>query len=69
MSSRSLPNPNDLLLAIRRKCLDCMCNHTKLVKDCTSKNCPLYPYRSADVLPSVPEVYRAQISGQLSMIP
>ncbi|MBU0478762.1 hypothetical protein KKC91_09385 [bacterium] len=31
--------------AIRKKCLDCMCNQSKEVKLCTSPNCPLYPYR------------------------
>ena len=69
MSGRSLPNPNDLLLAIRRKCLDCMCNHSKLVKGCTSKDCPLHPYRSVDALPAAPDENPAQVTGQLSMIP
>ena len=69
MANQMSPSPSDLLLAIRRKCLDCMCNHAKLVKGCSSKDCPLYPYRSADVLPVVPSIRRDQLPGQLSMLP
>jgi len=31
--------------AIRAKCLDCCCGHPSEVRDCTAKNCPLYPHR------------------------
>lgn len=31
--------------AIRAKCLDCCCNSQNEVKLCTTKNCPLYPFR------------------------
>ena len=31
--------------AIRAKCLDCCCGHPSEVRDCTIKNCPLYPHR------------------------
>ena len=31
--------------AIRAKCLDCCCGHPSEVRDCTVKNCPLYPHR------------------------
>jgi hypothetical protein len=35
--------------AIRAKCLECMGyeDASAGVRDCTSKNCPLYPYRMA----------------------
>lgn len=31
--------------AIRAKCLDCCCESVKEVRECTVKNCPLWPYR------------------------
>lgn len=31
--------------AIRAKCLDCCCDHPSEVRNCSVKNCPLYPYR------------------------
>ena len=31
--------------AIRAKCLDCCAGHPSEVRDCTAKNCPLYPHR------------------------
>ena len=34
------------LSAIRNFCISCMGDQPRLVKDCTSKNCPLYPYRT-----------------------
>ena len=31
--------------AIRAKCLDCCCGHIAEIRNCTVKNCALYPYR------------------------
>lgn len=31
--------------AIRAKCLDCCCEQVNEVQLCTSKDCPLYPFR------------------------
>lgn len=31
--------------AIREKCLDCCCGHTKSVAECSAKKCSLWPYR------------------------
>ncbi len=33
------------LKAIRAKCIDCCCGDRKEVRECSIKNCPLYPYR------------------------
>lgn len=63
-----LPNPNDLLIAIRKKCLDCMGNHAKLVGECNSKECPLHPYRCVGVLPENAMLSKDQLPGQLSML-
>ena len=32
--------------AIRKKCLECCCGQMKEVRECTMKNCALYPYRN-----------------------
>ena len=31
--------------AIRQKCLDCSCQQLSEVKECSIKNCALYPFR------------------------
>lgn len=31
--------------AIRAKCLDCSCGQIKEIRECSDKNCPLFPYR------------------------
>jgi len=41
---------NDILVAIRKKCLDCCGNQSKYVKACRSKDCPLYPFRCVEEL-------------------
>lgn len=33
------------LLAIRAKCLDCVCWQANEVRACENKRCPLWPYR------------------------
>lgn len=35
----------EILKAIREKCLDCCCGQALEVKECVSKNCPLYSLR------------------------
>ena len=37
---------NTPLSAIKAFCIDCMGGQSRLVKECTSKSCPLYPYRT-----------------------
>ena len=39
------PNKTELLLAIRRKCMDCSGNMRNEVRDCKIVTCPLYKYR------------------------
>lgn len=34
------------LSQIRNFCISCMGGQPRLVKDCTAKSCPLYPYRT-----------------------
>ena len=34
------------LLAIHNFCISCMGDQPRLVKDCTTKSCPLWPYRT-----------------------
>jgi len=31
--------------AIRKKCLECCCNHYKQIRLCSSCDCSLHPYR------------------------
>ena len=37
---------NTPLSAIKAFCVDCLGGQPNLVKGCTSKNCPLWPYRT-----------------------
>ena len=37
---------NTPLTAIKAFCISCMGDQPRLVKDCTAKFCPLYPYRT-----------------------
>ena len=34
------------LSAIKEFCISCMGDQPRLVKDCTTKSCPLWPYRT-----------------------
>ena len=58
---------DDLLRAIRRKCMDCSGNQRTLVEGCMIRECPLFPYRSIKSMggESARAVY---IKGQISMI-
>lgn len=40
------PQLEDVLRAVRLKCLDCSGSSQKLVDSCNIRDCPLYPYRS-----------------------
>lgn len=35
----------DVLKAVRRKCLDCCGNEVEEINGCPVEECPLYPYR------------------------
>lgn len=48
MAMRNHPSPEVLLVAIRAKCLDCSGNMRKEVQGCKLKECPLWPYRTAE---------------------
>lgn len=37
---------NTPLSAIKEFCVSCLGGQPRLVKGCTAKNCPLYPYRT-----------------------
>ena len=36
------------LEAIRKKCLQCVCDSTKAVRECTTESCALHPFRMGD---------------------
>ena len=44
------PTPQEAIVAIHKKCLDCMCNSRKMVHQCTSKNCALWPWREPECI-------------------
>lgn len=48
MAMRNHPSPDALLVAIRAKCLDCSGGMRKEVTGCKLKDCPLWPYRTAE---------------------
>jgi hypothetical protein len=56
-------NMNDVLVAIRAKCLDCSGKSQKIVESCVIHDCPLYPYRSVKAIgvKKTPKV-KAQVS-------
>lgn len=35
--------------AIRAKCMDCTCYQSKEIRQCTAKDCSLYPFRMGSV--------------------
>ena len=39
---------NDILIAIRKKCMDCCGGQIKYVKACRSKDCSLHPFRCVE---------------------
>ena len=40
-----MSSQDEILKAIREKCLDCCCGNRAEVKDCLVQGCPLYPFR------------------------
>lgn len=41
-------SPDALMVAIRAKCLDCSGGMRKEVQGCKIRECPLWPYRTAE---------------------
>ena len=54
---------DQVLIAIRAKCLDCSGGSRNVVEDCLIKDCPLYPYRTVSAVNGDEE----PIEGQISM--
>ena len=61
---RKMPTSEELLGAIRARCLDCCGNSRKAVDGCSCEDCALHPYRSAGAF-TAPHVPVPQISGQM----
>lgn len=56
------PTPQELLIAIRAKCLDCSGGMRKEVHGCKITDCPLWPYRRSEG-----EKKQECIEGQISL--
>ena len=56
---------DDVLKAVRKKCLECSGNDRSVVENCTIDYCPIYPYRSVKAVYESEEV---TTSGQISML-
>lgn len=54
---------DDVLRAIRSKCMDCSGNNRAEVDNCVMHKCELYPYRNMNAITEEEE----SIDGQLSM--
>lgn len=67
MMRRTLPTAEELLGAIRARCLDCCGNSRKAVDGCTCEECALHPYRSAGAF-TAPAIKNPQISGQMDWL-
>lgn len=66
MNTKPVIDAECVLKAVRRKCLDCSGNQTKLVDRCEIKDCPLYPYRTREAVYGRQE--RAPVlKGQISI--
>lgn len=59
------PTPDELMTAIRIKCLDCSGGSRKMVESCELKACPLYPYRSKQAMGMAGE--KVQVKGQIDL--
>lgn len=44
---------DDVLKAVRQKCLDCCCGSRKAVEECRITNCPLHPFRCLSAMQTV----------------
>ena len=52
MTSSSSATKDELLIAIRKHCLDCCGNSHNQVRACKSYSCALYTYRMKDAPPA-----------------
>ena len=59
------PTPDELMTAIRIKCLDYSGGSRKMVESCELKECALYPYRSKQAMGMAGE--KAQVKGQIDL--
>lgn len=64
---RKMPTSEELLGAIRARCLDCCGNSRKAVDGCGCEDCALHPYRSANGFAAAPAP-SPQISGQMDWL-
>ena len=55
-----MPTTDELLVVIRKKCMDCCGNSIKEVRRCNIKDCPLWLYRVNEVKP--PKRDKRQVS-------
>lgn len=60
------PTTDLLLIAIRTKCMDCSGHSKREVETCLLKECPLYPYRSVNVL-GESKVKKLPMKGQIDI--
>ena len=63
---KNKPTPDELLTAIRIKCLECSGGSRKMVERCEVKNCPLYPWRSKGAM-GIAGDGKTHIKGQMSL--
>ena len=56
------PTPNELLVAIHAKCLDCSGGSRKEVHNCKLRDCSLWPHRKGE-----PREKPARVVGQISL--
>lgn len=61
---KTKPTPDELMTAIRVKCMECSGGHRKLVDRCDIRNCPLYPYRSKRAM-GIAHEGKTQMKGQI----
>lgn len=60
------PDMDDVLTAIREKCMDCSGHSRRIVEHCVIKDCPLYPYRSVKSIGNGQEK-ETEIKGQIDL--
>lgn len=60
------PAVDEVLIAIREKCMDCSGHSRRIVEHCVIKDCPLYPYRSAKAVGGRCEK-ETKIKGQIDL--
>lgn len=59
------PTPEELLIVIRSKCLECSGGSRKMVESCELRECALYPYRSKQAMGMAGE--KVQVKGQIDL--